>query len=236
MTRSCRSTPICASCSARRATRRRYEELNLRVIETFAGNFPDVVIGFSSHDAGISMPLVAYMLGSRMFEKHFTLNRTWKGTDQAFSLGARRAAPRGARSRTCPRVASATVRRRPYASENGPLSKMVKRIVAARPLRAGTTLTERRSRLPHSRVVQDHGRGAAAMRRGQPYRKDPDPGHRIGRGRDFRRGRLEAASRLNRHGPAVRPRRTRGRGDRRARTAGPSVRGSAAFRTAREWL
>ena len=32
------------------------------------------------------MPLVAFMLGARVFEKHFTLNRTWKGTDQAFSL------------------------------------------------------------------------------------------------------------------------------------------------------
>ncbi len=63
-----------------------YEELNLRVIETFTKAFPDVVIGFSGHDAGIAMPLVAYMLGARVVEKHFTLNRAWKGTDQAFSL------------------------------------------------------------------------------------------------------------------------------------------------------
>ena len=63
-----------------------YEELNLRVIETFRREFPDIVIGFSAHDSGIAMPLVGYMLGARIFEKHFTLNRTWKGTDQAFSL------------------------------------------------------------------------------------------------------------------------------------------------------
>ena len=63
-----------------------HEELNLRVIETFRKQFPDIVIGFSSHDSGIAMPLVGYMLGARIFEKHFTLNRTWKGTDQAFSL------------------------------------------------------------------------------------------------------------------------------------------------------
>ena len=63
-----------------------HEELNLRVIETFRKQFPDIVIGFSSHDSGIAMPLVGYMLGARVFEKHFTLNRTWKGTDQAFSL------------------------------------------------------------------------------------------------------------------------------------------------------
>src|SRR5690606_9130322 len=63
-----------------------WSELNLRVIETFRQSFPDIVIGFSAHDNGIAMPLVAYMLGARMIEKHFTLNRAWKGTDQAFSL------------------------------------------------------------------------------------------------------------------------------------------------------
>ena len=43
-------------------------------------------IGFSAHDNGIAMALVAYMLGARIIEKHFTLNRAWKGTDHAFSL------------------------------------------------------------------------------------------------------------------------------------------------------
>ena len=28
-------------------------------------------------------------MGARIFEKHFTLNRAWKGTDQSFSLGSR---------------------------------------------------------------------------------------------------------------------------------------------------
>ena len=29
------------------------------------------------------MALVGYMLGARVFEKHFTLNHAWKGTDHA---------------------------------------------------------------------------------------------------------------------------------------------------------
>ena len=45
-----------------------------------------VVIGLSDHQNGISMALVAYMLGARVIEKHFTLNHAWKGTDHAFSL------------------------------------------------------------------------------------------------------------------------------------------------------
>ena len=38
------------------------------------------------HENGIAMAVAAYVLGARMVEKHFTLNHTWKGTDQAFSL------------------------------------------------------------------------------------------------------------------------------------------------------
>ena len=63
-----------------------FEELDLRVISTYRERFPDAVIGFSSHDNGIAMPVAAYMLGARIVEKHFTLNRAMKGTDHAFSL------------------------------------------------------------------------------------------------------------------------------------------------------
>ena len=60
--------------------------LNLRVISTYRERYPEVVVGLSSHYSGISDAVVAYMLGARIFEKHFTLNRSAKGTDHAFSL------------------------------------------------------------------------------------------------------------------------------------------------------
>src|SRR3569833_1140517 len=63
-----------------------YENLNLRVISTLRATFPDAVIGYSGHDYGILAPSVAYMLGATVVEKHFTLNRSWKGTDHKFSL------------------------------------------------------------------------------------------------------------------------------------------------------
>ncbi len=56
------------------------------MIETYRELFPDSVIGLSSHDNGIAMPVAAYMLGARIIEKHFTLNRAMKGTDHVFSL------------------------------------------------------------------------------------------------------------------------------------------------------
>jgi len=62
------------------------EEMDLRVIETFRNTFPNTVVGLSSHDRGIAFPVAAYALGARIVEKHFTLDRSMKGTDHAFSL------------------------------------------------------------------------------------------------------------------------------------------------------
>jgi len=43
-------------------------------------------IGFSGHHNGIALDIAAYTLGARWIERHFTKNRTWKGTDHAASL------------------------------------------------------------------------------------------------------------------------------------------------------
>lgn len=43
-------------------------------------------IGFSGHHNGISADMAAYTLGANFIERHFTLDRTWKGTDHAASL------------------------------------------------------------------------------------------------------------------------------------------------------
>jgi len=63
-----------------------YQDLNLKVIETFKKEFPKAIIGYSGHDNGILASVVAYMLGATVVEKHFTLNHSWKGTDHKFSL------------------------------------------------------------------------------------------------------------------------------------------------------
>ena len=43
-------------------------------------------IGYSGHHNGISLDTVAFTLGATYIERHFTLDRTWKGTDHAASL------------------------------------------------------------------------------------------------------------------------------------------------------
>ena len=117
-----------------------FAELDLRVISTYREKFPEVVIGYSGHDNGIAMPLAAYMLGARIIEKHFTLNRAMKGTDHRFSLepvGMKKMI----RDLQRVRIALGDGRKKVYASEANPVLKMGKKLVAARDLPAGHVLT-----------------------------------------------------------------------------------------------
>jgi N-acetylneuraminate synthase/sialic acid synthase len=116
-----------------------FDELNLRVITSFRERFPDTIIGLSSHDNGIAMAVVGYMLGARVVEKHFTLNHTWKGTDHAFSLepiGLKKMV----RDLRRTRVAMGDGVKRVYETEVNPIIKMGKKLVAARDLPAGHAL------------------------------------------------------------------------------------------------
>ena len=63
-----------------------HDRLGLEAIEEFRDLFPSCKIGVSDHFNGTLSGPVAYMLGARVFEKHVTLNRAWKGTDHSFSL------------------------------------------------------------------------------------------------------------------------------------------------------
>jgi sialic acid synthase len=116
-----------------------FEELDLKVIDTFRKEFPEAVIGFSSHDNGIAMAVAGYVLGARVVEKHFTLNRAMKGTDHAFSLepvGLRKMVRDLRRVRT----AMGDGVKKVYPTEVKPLIKMGKKLVAAQNLPAGHVL------------------------------------------------------------------------------------------------
>jgi sialic acid synthase len=115
-------------------------DMNLRVITTFRERYRDLVIGLSDHQSGIAMADVAYILGARVIEKHFTLNHASKGTDHAYSLepvGMRKMV----RDLRRVRLALGTGIKQPIAVEKKPLFKMGKKLVAARGLPAGHVLT-----------------------------------------------------------------------------------------------
>jgi N-acetylneuraminate synthase/sialic acid synthase len=116
-----------------------WHELDLRVIETYRELFPEAVVGYSGHDNGIAMAVVACVLGARIVEKHFTLNRALKGTDHRFSLE-----PIGlqklCRDLRRTKIALGDGSKTTYMSETEPIIKMSKKIVAAAALPAGHVL------------------------------------------------------------------------------------------------
>jgi len=63
-----------------------FDRLGLDSIKSLKSLFPNCTIGSSDHFNGTLSGPVAYMLGARVFEKHVTLNRAWKGTDHSFAL------------------------------------------------------------------------------------------------------------------------------------------------------
>lgn len=64
----------------------RCEELNLSRISTLKAEFPDAIIGFSDHSAGITASICSVMLGAKIIEKHFTLDKFMRGPDHRFSM------------------------------------------------------------------------------------------------------------------------------------------------------
>lgn len=65
-----------------------FEDVCLLEIERIVKKYADTVkrIGFSGHHLGIAVDIAAYTLGASVVERHYTLDRTWKGTDHAASL------------------------------------------------------------------------------------------------------------------------------------------------------
>tara|TARA_Y100001935_G_scaffold40372_1_gene32470 strand:- start:17398 stop:18264 length:867 start_codon:yes stop_codon:yes gene_type:complete len=65
-----------------------FDELCLLEIKKLIDEYGDKVksVGFSGHHLGIAADIAAYALGAHWIERHFTKDRTWKGTDHAASL------------------------------------------------------------------------------------------------------------------------------------------------------
>jgi N-acetylneuraminate synthase/sialic acid synthase len=115
------------------------KDMHLNVIKVLKKKYPNNPIGLSDHENGIDAAPLGYMLGARIFEKHFTLDRSWKGTDHAFSLE-----PEGLRKlirnlRRIPLILGSK-NKKILSSEKKPLQKMYKSIVASRDLKKDTIL------------------------------------------------------------------------------------------------
>jgi len=61
--------------------------VNLNTITYLLKHYGQYMIGYSDHTIGISTPVAAVAKGASIIEKHITIDRRMKGTDQAGSLG-----------------------------------------------------------------------------------------------------------------------------------------------------
>ena len=115
------------------------DKVNMKMIETLRNLFPELVIGFSDHSNGVLFSTAAYVLGARIIEKHFTLKRTMKGTDQPFSLE-----PSGMSKLVSYlkrlNIGTGNGVKYFYEEEKPAIRKMDKMIVAARDLSAGDVI------------------------------------------------------------------------------------------------
>ena len=114
--------------------------IHLNVISSFLREFPEAIIGYSGHDNGIILPVIAYVLGARVIEKHFTLSRAMKGNDHKFSLE-----PQGMRKMTRDLMrtyaAFGSSEKKAYPFEIPAIHKMGKSIVLKKGLRKGEIIS-----------------------------------------------------------------------------------------------
>jgi len=115
-------------------------EANLGAIGTLARAF-DCVSGFSDHTESVTIGGYATAAGARIIEKHFTLDRTRRGPDHAFSLEPEAMAQyiRGIRYAERLRGDGAI---EPRASEREVRALARGSVVAVRDIHAGETLTQ----------------------------------------------------------------------------------------------
>lgn len=62
-----------------------YDKVHMNIMKQYRDEF-NCIIGFSDHTPGIYVPIAATVLGAKVIEKHFALNRTLPVPDAPFSL------------------------------------------------------------------------------------------------------------------------------------------------------
>ncbi|XP_058118856.1 sialic acid synthase [Anopheles ziemanni] len=62
------------------------EDSMLQLIPLYRKHFPELTIGYSGHELGVQLSVASVALGAKIVERHFTLDKSWKGTDHRASL------------------------------------------------------------------------------------------------------------------------------------------------------
>lgn len=116
-------------------------EANLLCIEAIAREFPDVTVGYSDHTEGIEAATYSAVLGARIIEKHFTLDKNFSDfRDHQLSADPRQLTQLVKDVRNVERLLGDGVKRI-QPSEFGAVTSFRRSIAYARDLHSGTTIT-----------------------------------------------------------------------------------------------
>ena len=116
-----------------------YDRVNLRAMDTLRAAF-GLPVGYSDHTEGIAIPTAAVALGATVIEKHFTLDRHMEGPDHLASTEPEAFRQMVSAIRQV-EAGLGSGRKTPSPEERAISEVVLKRLVAARPIPAGTLLT-----------------------------------------------------------------------------------------------
>ena len=118
------------------------QEVNLRAMQTLACEL-DCPVGYSDHTLGTEVPVAAVAMGACVIEKHLTLDRHLEGPDHPASMEPADFAEMVSQIRRIEAALGDGIKR-PNPSEAAIRPGVLKRIVAACPIRKGDVLTPER--------------------------------------------------------------------------------------------
>lgn len=114
-------------------------EVNLRAMQTLKDAF-HCVVGYSDHTMGIEIPIAAAAMGAEIIEKHFTLDKEMDGPDHKASLNPEELKQMVMAIRNIERALGNGIKQ-PNESEKQISEVVLKRIVAATPIKKGEVLS-----------------------------------------------------------------------------------------------
>ena len=124
----------------------RFQDVNLNVITSLRERYPTLTIGYSDHTLGIEASTAAVVLGARVLERHFTLDKNLSGPDHKASLLPEEFTALVRAVRNIEQALGDGVKRRTAREEE--VAKTARRSVVAHVgISAGTELTEEMLRM-----------------------------------------------------------------------------------------
>jgi len=115
------------------------EDVNLNVLRTYMERYPGLVVGLSDHTPNDIASIGSIAIGAKVLEKHFTLDKTFKGPDHSSSLDPEELKTWIKNVRTMEETLG-SLEKRVTGVEIGNAS--MKKYLVLRPQKAGTILTE----------------------------------------------------------------------------------------------